>query len=518
MKESAVAGAVGHGRFAHRLIVATAVVCALAFVVSFMLFLVAGDFPYYHDDAYIVFTYADNLAKGNGLVFNPGERVWGFTSPLHVLLLAGVTALGFETPAACYTLSVVWIGLTSLLLFSLTQRLVPRLVSLLIAIYFFNHGGGYYLGLESSLLFLLQVLFLWLIQRRRPHAAALVASLSCLARPDSLLLVGPILLLTRELRTWRSLALFAVPGLAWLTFTFFYYDALLPNSLSAKQSLTPFAAFFARGFAWFSQPGGLVRVVGTRSILLSLMLIVLSLGGAALLRDRRRWYLVYALVFYPWVLLLGYSFIGSFDSHVWEIYSGFMFFNLAWLVGLGILFALLLKRLRQAPLLDRWWIVLPATLALLWLFGSSVGLGMRHLRKARSLHFSGLRHFSYIHVARWMRQNIPPDQVVAVGEVGTLGYHTDHFLIDHAGIITRGLKPGDRMHWGRVVRRFKPDWVLVSGNKASIQASPTLGYRRVHYFPTRGYRAFSMLRRIVTPPTAPADAAPAASPATPPPG
>ncbi|MBI4719091.1 MAG: hypothetical protein HY763_14900 [Planctomycetes bacterium] len=41
------------------------------------------------DDAYIVLRYAQNIADGHGAVFNLGERVEGFSSPLWTLLLAG---------------------------------------------------------------------------------------------------------------------------------------------------------------------------------------------------------------------------------------------------------------------------------------------------------------------------------------------------------------------------------------------------------------------------------------------
>ncbi len=42
------------------------------------------------DDPYITFRYAANLLAGHGPVFNIGERVEGFTSPLHLLLSAGL--------------------------------------------------------------------------------------------------------------------------------------------------------------------------------------------------------------------------------------------------------------------------------------------------------------------------------------------------------------------------------------------------------------------------------------------
>lgn len=41
-----------------------------------------------NDDAYISYHYAENLAAGKGLVFNPGERVEGYSNLLYVLLMA----------------------------------------------------------------------------------------------------------------------------------------------------------------------------------------------------------------------------------------------------------------------------------------------------------------------------------------------------------------------------------------------------------------------------------------------
>jgi hypothetical protein len=40
------------------------------------------------EDSLITLRHSENLLKGEGLVFNPGERVHGFTSPINVVLLA----------------------------------------------------------------------------------------------------------------------------------------------------------------------------------------------------------------------------------------------------------------------------------------------------------------------------------------------------------------------------------------------------------------------------------------------
>jgi hypothetical protein len=48
----------------------------------------ALSYNYVVDDAYISFRYARNLTEGRGLVFNPGERVEGYTNFLWVLVIA----------------------------------------------------------------------------------------------------------------------------------------------------------------------------------------------------------------------------------------------------------------------------------------------------------------------------------------------------------------------------------------------------------------------------------------------
>lgn len=48
------------------------------------------------DDAFISMRYAENLASGDGLEFNNGERTEGFTSPFFIFILALADLLGFN--------------------------------------------------------------------------------------------------------------------------------------------------------------------------------------------------------------------------------------------------------------------------------------------------------------------------------------------------------------------------------------------------------------------------------------
>ena len=52
--------------------------------------------PYIYEDAYITFRYAENLASGNGFVFNSGEKVLGTTTPLFAMILALLKLTGIS--------------------------------------------------------------------------------------------------------------------------------------------------------------------------------------------------------------------------------------------------------------------------------------------------------------------------------------------------------------------------------------------------------------------------------------
>jgi arabinofuranosyltransferase len=74
------------------------------------------------DDAFISFRYARNLVEGSGLVFNPGERIEGYTNFLWTLLLTVPFLARIDPVTFCFA--------TGLVLFVLTLYLFSQLVLL----------------------------------------------------------------------------------------------------------------------------------------------------------------------------------------------------------------------------------------------------------------------------------------------------------------------------------------------------------------------------------------------------
>ena len=80
-------------------------------------------FPFTNDDSFILFRYAENAAAGLGWVFNAGERVEGYTSPLWLAVATLGSWVGLDV--ALFTkVAGAAMALLSLLLFTLACRRV----------------------------------------------------------------------------------------------------------------------------------------------------------------------------------------------------------------------------------------------------------------------------------------------------------------------------------------------------------------------------------------------------------
>ena len=211
------------------------------------------------DDAYISFRYARNLVEGNGLVFNPGDRVEGYTNYLWTMLSAIPLATGTEDPLPFMhrTGRFFWFGTYGLLLAFGSYLLfrgvytAPLVAAPLIAHWSFNQW--FLSGMETgmvSFFFILTLVVFALQDIKNPRLAATFGC-SCvlllLSRPDSVFfLVGLAVAGLACHRSWfvdrefwrRWFPSFLVPVLLiYLPYTawrLFYYGDLLPNTYYAK--------------------------------------------------------------------------------------------------------------------------------------------------------------------------------------------------------------------------------------------------------------------------------------------
>jgi hypothetical protein len=96
---------------------------AYACVITALLFALFANWAY--DDPFITFRYAENLALGNGFVFNVsasgGERVLSTTTPLFTLLLAAARFVTPDLQRAANLISALSTAVGALCLFELAR-------------------------------------------------------------------------------------------------------------------------------------------------------------------------------------------------------------------------------------------------------------------------------------------------------------------------------------------------------------------------------------------------------------
>ncbi|MFQ5600848.1 MAG: hypothetical protein ACE5G2_09885, partial [Candidatus Krumholzibacteriia bacterium] len=171
------------------------------------------------DDAYISYRYAEHLAAGRGLVFNPGERVEGYSNLLWVLLLTGFARMGANLEIVSQVLALgCSVGALLLAVHALRQLFGVHSALLAALVVLGLAASGYYAawsvaGLESTLFgfLLLAAWYRFVIEVREGSGAlqllAPLLALLALTRPEGVFLAlgGVVLRLVLVARRGRPL-------------------------------------------------------------------------------------------------------------------------------------------------------------------------------------------------------------------------------------------------------------------------------------------------------------------------
>jgi arabinofuranosyltransferase len=255
------------------------------------------------DDAFISFRYARNFALGEGLVFNHGERVEGYTDFLWVIELGALLKL-FHVPlplgsvvlSSLYSFGTLWVVTLFARQTPLRRYLVPVVAAAwLLLLLNRNFATWTSSGLETRQFTFFAVLGVYLHGRTkrglyRFTPAALCWAAAELTRPEGTLLFacGGFYLLWQASREpklrWVELVGFVVPFVAivgaHILFRVVYYGDILPNTYYAKH-VRPWPE---AGMAFITSAiieGGLYLLVP----IAALGAIARTIGG----RDDRHW-------------------------------------------------------------------------------------------------------------------------------------------------------------------------------------------------------------------------------------
>ncbi len=236
------------------------------------------------DDAYTSFRYAKNFVEGEGLVFNEGERVEGYTNFLWVMMLSVFQSMDIELETASQVMSLIFgtaaIWFTFLLarlligngeskiFYPIIHLLPPFLVSYSAPMMYWSVSG-----METSLFITLTLLTIFLFCNREKreffgYPFIAVSFLNSFVRPEGIFIFILLCLFDylairyklypnishdsiRYLNKKRVSEIFVYIILifTYITFRLAYYGYLLPNTFYAKTDFS--TQFLVRGFNYF---------------------------------------------------------------------------------------------------------------------------------------------------------------------------------------------------------------------------------------------------------------------------
>lgn len=419
-----------------------------------------------YDDSFITYRYVKNFVEGNGLVYNPGHRIFGSSTPLYTawLIILKTIFRSVEIPVLAVRGNVIFFLATGFgLLFLIRKYLgwtIPAALAASLFLLRYDMLAVSMGGIEAFLFCSLVVWSFYFLSTEKCLLAGTLAGLSIMARPEGVfcaLLVGLVWLMYDRKKAVIFVPVTVTPGLIWTVFAFAYYGTPIYHSIVAKsRPLYPFPPWFALKYihanlvSWSSYNAGKMFDV------MAWMNPAIALAGLFLRRSSHRttWFVIPG--FFASILLfyaIGNPFV--FDWYFPNILVGW--FPLL-MIGITLvnfeIFKLLWKQfgLGENALLPA---VLSALIPLILLAGSAFlswqGRSEQTLPAHFVRHHSQYRTLAYQEAADFINQSSDPTDTVSTAEVGALGYYLDRHVYDSCGLVTPEALPHLPLPYGRRV-------------------------------------------------------------------
>ena len=278
------------------------VIYGLLAVLAVILFVYCGAFDFIQDDSFITYRYVKNFTEGNGLVFNIGERVEGYTCFLWVIVLSFAKSAGFNFIGASQTVGIISSIITLVITYLISSKFFQKekggfyniAFCLISPIMLAANGSFAYWsvsGMETGLFAVLVTLGVYFYLREQKNNSAfpyssIIFLLASLTRPEGTLIFA-VTVLHKIIYTLKRksddksrlvnknnliwLGLYLIPAIIFMLWRYSYYGYLFPNTFYAKTGSS--LEYFKAGWDYFTE---FAKNYGLFGILLILPLITLG--------------------------------------------------------------------------------------------------------------------------------------------------------------------------------------------------------------------------------------------------
>ncbi len=434
-----------------------------------------GGFPL--DDSWIHQVYARNLAQLGEWAFVAGQPSAASTSPLYTVLLSIGYKLGIHYTIWTHTLGVVALASAGMIAARMTFRLRPKqrylpLLSGLAVVFSWHLIWAAVSGMETMIFSMLCLLIVALVWREAEQIDAplrqkliwggvygFVSGLTTLARPEGLGIVGlgGLVLITsfkdiRRFIYWSGAAviIFVFTLSPYLLLNLQLTGGLLPDTAAAKQAQN---AWVIANFSFSRRFWEMVRplLAGAQIMLIPGMLFF---AYRTLRETSRRLWFIYQLPFL-WALAL----IAVYAARLPAPYQHgrYVIPVLAPLIVVGVIgtsdIVLRWRYNQLGRILTRSLALTTALIFVVFALGIGPGVYRSDVRVIEE---------EMVTAAHWIAENIPPDELLAIHDIGAVGYFAPRPMLDIAGLVTPEIIPllGDDNALWEFMRRSNARYLM----------------------------------------------------------
>lgn len=436
-----------------------------------LLYVLTAGWGFPLDDSWIHQTYGRNLAQNGEWAFILGTPSAASTAPLYTVLLAVGYTLGIPYMLWTHLLGAAALALAGMFAARMAQRLLPEISHARLAAGTTIVGTWHLVwaassGMETalfSMFTLLLPLLLWREADARSSAVqhvllrggvfGIVVALATLTRPEGVLLggiLGLALLIVRPQGTFAHNILWGVgAGVGFLICMSPYLllnlhitSGLLPNTSAAKQAqyailveLLPYPQRFANLL--------LAILIGGQLMLLPGLLVFVGYLLRPATYRHNRWLFLVPVLWAAALIALYAARLPMSSQH-----GRYVIPALPSIILFGTLGTLLLLRTTKGQMIPRVLSrVVAVTAALLFAYFGMIAGAQTLARDVRII------NEEMVTAAYWIRDNLDPDQLLAIHDIGAVGYFAPRPIFDLAGLVTPEVIP--------IINVEEPLWALM---------------------------------------------------------
>ncbi len=402
------------------------------------------------DDAFIIYRYSSNLAHNNGLIFNPGEKIQGSSTPLYTTLLAIPSFFNWDVPAVANSVSILVQGLFALIAWQFLQKYGHKQFSWLVLplLLLFPHAYRS-IGNDRALFYALSLSAIFLYVQKKFTLVTILLALVSLLRLDGfalVLLLTTDYALTYKSLPWKKICLYCLLIAPWYIFAWIYFGSPFPSGLASKYAL-----------------GGLKDSLGyweglwywlmfyTKQDPLLMVFPIFSFIGLVTHYKEKPWLLVGL-----WGAISTLLALHAPGSH-WYFINLFFTVLITAVLGVGALSDWFDAKLRLSKA-GKISLRLCLSIFMIALVAHSFILFTQEKQE-------GSKSQLYTQIGNWLQSHTETNESVGVTEIGIIPYYSQRKTIDFGGIvqpdIAHHMNPDQAAGVTWAIEHYQPDYVVV---------------------------------------------------------